>query len=35
MKQARYGGKVDKVESKQDVSVKVKMGKQMDESDYS
>lgn len=34
MKQARYGGKVDKVEAKSDVSVNVKMGKGMDKSDY-
>ena len=34
MKQSRLGGKVDKVEAKQDIAVKVKMGKNMDESDF-
>ena len=34
MKQMRYGGKVDKVEAKQDIAVKVKMGDAMDESDF-
>ena len=34
MKQMRYGGKVDKVEAKQDIAVKVKMGKGMDEQDF-
>ena len=34
MKQMRYGGKVDKVEAKQDIAVKVKMGKGMDEKDF-
>ena len=34
MKQMRLGGKVDKVESKQDIAVKVKMGKGMDEQDF-
>ena len=34
MKQMRYGGKVDKVEAKNDISVKVKMGKGMDSSDF-
>lgn len=34
MKQMRYGGKVDKVEAKNDISVKVKMGKAMDNNDF-
>jgi hypothetical protein len=34
MKQMRYGGKVDKVEAKNDISVKVKMGKGMESNDF-
>ena len=34
MKQMRYGGKVDKVEAKNDISVKVKMGKAMENNDF-
>ena len=34
MKQMRLGGKVDKVEAKQDIAVKVHMGDSMDSSDF-
>lgn len=34
MKQTRLGGYQDKVEAKQDISVKVKMGDNVDESDF-
>ena len=34
MKQPRLGGKQDRVEAKQDISVNVKMGENVDESDF-
>ena len=34
MKQPRFGGYQDKIEAKQDISVKVQMGDGMDESDF-
>lgn len=34
MKQPRLGGYQDKIESKQDIAVNVKMGKNVDESDF-
>lgn len=34
LKQARLGGYQDKMEAKQDISVNVKMGKNMDEDDF-
>lgn len=34
MKQPRFGGYQDKIEAKQDISVNVKMGDGMDESDF-
>ena len=34
MKQPRFGGYQDKIEAKQDISVNVKMGNGMDDSDF-
>ena len=34
LKQPRFGGYQDKIEAKQDISVNVNMGKNMDKSDW-